>query len=311
MRTRQERVVVAGDGTRLYARQTAGPDARGVPLLCCNGIGVSTIFWRHIEEHFSRARPVICWDYRGHGESEFPRDLEGLTMDANAEDVGRVLDAFGHRRAVLLGHSMGCQVIYEVARRAPDRAAGLVPMLGTFGHPVHTFLDAEVGSLVGFVVGRQVGLLGADVVASLKARLMGSARARRVLAWGAKATGIVDARMPSTDLDAYLRHMGALSPIVFLKMAEHMAAHSVGPWLPTIAAPTLVIAGERDVFTPMWCSEQIARELPRARLVILRDGSHAALVEQPDVIQVELERFLEEELADAPAVAGAPAEAAA
>ena len=109
---------------------------------------------------------------------------------------------------------------------------------------------------------------------------MGKDLTRRVMAWGARVAGIVDSRMPDADLHAYLNHMAVLSPVVFLRMAEHMAAHSAGPWLPSIAAPTLVVAGERDVFTPLWCSEQIARELPRAKLFVLKGGSHAALVEQ-------------------------------
>lgn len=305
MRTRLEKVVVAGDGTRLYARLTAERGAAGVPLICANGIGVSTIFWRHVEEHFSRTRPVICFDYRGHGESEFPRDLDGLTMEANAEDLRRVLDAFGHERAVLLGHSMGCQVIYTFAHRHPQRAVGLVPILGTHGHPVHTFLDLEVGSILGFLVGQRLGMLAPEAAGDVKGRLLARPGVRSVMGKLARLTGIVDRRMPDQDLDAYLRHMGQLSPIVFLKMAECMAAHSAGPYLRSIHTPTLVIAGERDVFTPMWCSEEIVRELPRAKLLVLREGSHAALVEQPEAVRDGVEAFLAEVAAAAPAEAAA------
>ena len=121
----------------------------------------------------------------------------------------------------------------------------------------------------------------------------------------ARLTGIVDKRMPDQDLDAYLRHMGALSPIVFLKMAECMAAHSAGPYLRSIHAPTLVVAGERDVFTPMWCSEEIVREMPRAKLLVLREGSHAALVEQPEAVRDAVEGFLAEVAAPAAEAAAA------
>ena len=78
MRSRVEKVVTAGDGTRLYARRTCGPGATGVPMICANGIGVSTVWWRCIEDRFTPERPVIAWDYRGHGESEYPRDLDDL-----------------------------------------------------------------------------------------------------------------------------------------------------------------------------------------------------------------------------------------
>lgn len=302
MRTRIEKVVVAEDGTRLYARQTAGRHARGTPMICANGIGVSTCFWRYLEDHFADSRPVIAWDYRGHGNSEFPRDLDALTMESNADDLRRVMDAFGHERAVLLGHSMGCQVIYTFAHLFPERAAGLVPMLGTYGRPVHTFFNMEVASLVSFLIGHRVGVAMPEALGRVKRHVMASPRGRRVLSSIARLGRIVHpSSMPQDDLDAYLDHLGLQSPLVFFRMAEKMAAHSAGPFLESIEAPTLVVAGEWDLFTPLWLSEEIADRLPRARLLVLREGSHAALVEQPDLIHRELEQFLVEQAIDAPA----------
>jgi pimeloyl-ACP methyl ester carboxylesterase len=79
-----------------------------------------------------------------------------------------------------------------------------------------------------------------------------------------------------------------------MRLAEKMAVHTAGPWLPGIQAPTLVVAGERDIFTPLYLSEEAADRLPRARLLVLREGSHAALVEQPDEISHQLDQFLSE-----------------
>lgn len=308
MRTRVEKVVIAGDGTRLYARQTAGRSARGLPMICANGIGVSTGFWRYLEDHFSQTRPVIVWDYRGHGLSEFPRDLDGLTMEAMADDLRRVLDAFGHDRAILFGHSMGCQVIYQFARQSAARAAMLVPMLGTYGRPVHTFFNLEVASLVSFIVGHRVGVTMPNLLGAAQRRVIESPRGRRLVSAIARLGKIVHPQaMPQEDLDVYLRHIVQLSPLVFFRMAEKMATHSVGPYLTSIESPTLVVAGEWDLFTPLWLSEEIADRLPRSRLLVLREGSHAALVEQPDLIHREVETFMTEHAVDAPAEAPAAA----
>ena len=295
MRTRIERWVQAGDGTRLYARETRGPDARGVPMVCANGIGVGTFFWCYVEERYSPERPVIAFDYRGHGRSEFPRDLDDLSVESCAEDLLRVLDSFGYERAILLGHSMGCQTIYTAAHLAPERVAGLVPMLGTFGRPVHTFLDRETLSLASFIVSHKVGLAVPDRIGELKARLIQSSRGRRFVSWLARRAGLCHPTlMPEKDLDAYLDHFAALSPVVFLRLAEKMAFHTAEPWLPRITAPTLVVAGELDIFTPLWLSEEAADKLQNAKLLVLRDASHAALVEYPERIAAELDRFLDE-----------------
>lgn len=300
MRRKLEKTILAGDGTRLYAREIRGPDATGTPILCNNGIGVSTFFWRYVEEHFSLTRPVICWDYRGHGQSEFPRDLDGLTMQAMADDAARVLDAFGHERAIVLGHSMGCQVTYEFAHRYPDRAAMLVPMLGTIGNPVNTFLDQEALSLVGFMIGHTVVTKLPEVIARGQLRLMGNPRLRPLFSKLARLSHLVHPdRMPEEDLQTYLDHFSGFPPLVFFRMAEKMASHTADPYLEQIQAPTLVVAGEWDLFTPLRKSEEAATRIPTARLLMLESGSHAALVEQPERIHAEIEAFLLEHDVDA------------
>lgn len=304
MRRRRELKVEAGDGTLLYARQTWVPGADATPLICANGIGVSTIFWHYLEDHFAPTRPVICFDYRGHGESEAPRDFDRLTIEENARDTIRVLDAFGHDRAIFLGHSMGCQVVYTCAYQDPQRVAGLVPCLGALGAPVHTFLDREIVSLISFVISYRVGLAIPDVVTAVKLRLMNSPRGRQITSWLARKAGLVHpTRMPQADLDAYLDHFAALSPVVFLRMAENMATHSAEPRAHDIQQPTLVVAGERDLFTPFYLSEEVADLLPNADLFVFREGSHAAIVEQPRALHGAIERFIEEHALDASPVA--------
>jgi pimeloyl-ACP methyl ester carboxylesterase len=307
MRTRVEKLVTAGDGTRLYARETRGPAARGTPIICANGIGVSTFFWRYLEEHFSRERPVIVWDYRGHGLSEYPRDLGDLSIEAMADDLGRVLDAYGHRRAVLAGHSMGCQVVYAFAHRQAERAAMLVPMLGATGRPVHTFLGRETGALIGFMIGHAVGTRMPDVIGRGQRRLLTHPLGRRVASQIARRGGLVHPTlMPQEDLELYLDHFAQFCPLVFFRMAEHMATHTAEPYLERIAAPTLVVAGTHDLFTPLHLSEEAADRIPTARLLVLEDGSHAALVEQPARIHAEIEAALLEWAIDPLPTASAP-----
>ena len=79
---------------------------------------------------------------------------------------------------------------------------------------------------------------------------------------------------------------------LFLHMVEEAHQHNAFPHLPGISQPALVVAAEKDTFTPMWLSKRIARELPNADLLVLADATHAAIIEQPDTINHRLERFL-------------------
>ena len=68
--------------------------------------------------------------------------------------------------------------------------------------------------------------------------------------------------------------------------------HDATDLLPSVRVPTLVVAGERDLFTPLARSEEMAKAIPGAELLVLQGGSHAALVEQPETIGAAVEKFL-------------------
>jgi pimeloyl-ACP methyl ester carboxylesterase len=63
------------------------------------------------------------------------------------------------------------------------------------------------------------------------------------------------------------------------------------PKLATLKIPTLVINGD-DEFIPAACAEHIARAIPRARLVTLKDCGHFSYLECPDATGKEIRDFL-------------------
>ncbi len=274
------------DGVKLYYEK----HGRGEPtIVCCNGIGVSTFFWKYIIQHFSRQGSVIVWDYRGHGRSSYPPDLNNLTMERNARDVAAVMDAAGVKKAVLIGHSMGTQVIYEFYRLFPQRTLALVPVLGTYKHPADTFFNTSLSKYVLFFV--------ADF-AEKHPRIT-----RKVwdfmftpwLGFHAARLFIIHPTLCSfEDMKPYFYHLRELKMEVFFNMARKMQEHSAEKVLPKIKVPTLIIGGEKDVFTPSYLSYEMNRLIPNSRLLMIKQGSHAALVEQPDLINCELDRFLRE-----------------
>lgn len=283
----------ADDGVELYWR-SVGPPGAGTSFVCCNGVGVSTFFFKYVTEHFRDRYRVVTWDYRGHGRSAPPPepvDAADLSIARCAADLGAVLDAAGVTTPpVLLGHSMGCQVILEHAVRHPERAKALVPMFGTFGRPLDTFLDSP-WSKPAFELLHKAARAGGRAGARALLPLYDSPFA---FAFGG-LTGLMDRHYAGrADIDKYLEHLAALDPRVFLRMVSLAAEHTVEPQLASIHTPTLVVAGERDLFTPLHRSYFMANQIPGAELLVLADGSHAAIVEHPDAINLRIERFLAE-----------------
>jgi len=120
----------APDGVRIHY-ETTGTGRPAMVLVHCWTCDRG--FWKDVVERFARGRQVVTLDLAGHGRSG--RTRKRYTMQSFGQDVKAVADALKLDRMVLVGHSMGGQVILEAARLLEDRVVGLVP--------VDTLLDVE------------------------------------------------------------------------------------------------------------------------------------------------------------------------
>ena len=263
-------------------------EGRGQALLCSNGIGISTFFWRRLVEHFRPTHTVLTWDYRGHGRTPVPEHPEGVTVSQCARDLWIVAERAGIAEAVLLGHSMGVQVSLEAYRLRPEGVRGLVPVLGAAGGVFTSFLGGTaltpILTLLMEVAARNASLAEKALRAAL--RVPGLWQAIRTL-------GVVHPDLcPREEFEPYVQHLLQLDLRAYFALARDLLSHDATALLPTVRVPTLVIAGERDLFTPAVRSRELASQIPGAELLVVRGGSHAALVEQPELINLAVEKFL-------------------
>jgi pimeloyl-ACP methyl ester carboxylesterase len=276
------------DGAQLRYRIDGPLHSTLPPLLCSNGLGVATFFFHHLAARFSRTRAVITWDYRGHGQSPPPPDADGLTVARCARDLWLVADACGAQRPVLIGHSMGCQVLLEATRLQPARPSALVPMLGVAGRALSSFFGGS--ALEGPIrIALELGAQRPDLVQ----RLTKSVLATPGMWTAVRTLGLVHPDLcPREEFVPYFEHLGALDWRSYFALARDLVTHDASDLLEGLRLPVLVVAGERDLFTPMRRSEEMARAIAGARLLVVPEGSHAALIEQPVFVGDGLEKFL-------------------
>lgn len=270
---------------------------RGEPaIVCCNGFGVSTFFWDYLVEHFSSTHRVITWDYRGHGRSGSPPNAEpgDFTIRALAEDLLRILKARRVRRAILVGHSMGCQVILEFWRHYRDRVAGLVPICGAYGSPFDTFM--KLPRSIGVPVFRYLHFLGTRAPSVLFLGLQWTIRQPALLYGLGRAAGILPPTARYDDMHRYFRHLSEMRARTFWTLAGEMQNHSARPFLREIDVPTLVVAGESDLFSPLELSVHMSESIDGAELLVLPKATHTGLIEQPELINLRLEKFIAERI---------------
>ena len=120
-RQNKAEMVTSADGTRI-AYEILG---KGSPaLVFVHGWSCNRTYWAGQLEPFSRQFKVIAVDLAGHGESGLGR--KAWTMESFGDDVAAVVNTLRLERTILIGHSMGGDVIAEAARRLRGRVAALV-----------------------------------------------------------------------------------------------------------------------------------------------------------------------------------------
>src|SRR5207237_9697351 len=108
--------------------------------------------------------------------------------------------------------------------------------------------------------------------------------------------------MKREDFLPYLTGLAGVDLDLFWRMLGNAAAHDAYDHLPKVDVPTLVVAGEKDTFTPMWLSVRMHAAIPGSEFLVLPGGSHAAPLEQPEMLASRLRRFLRSALGPAKVV---------
>ena len=109
------------DGTRIaYEAHGSGSPA----LVFVHGWSCNRRYWDGQLVPLSATACVVALDLAGHGESGVTRKTWSIA--AFGADVAAVVDALVLERVILVGHSMGADVILEASRFVRNRICGLV-----------------------------------------------------------------------------------------------------------------------------------------------------------------------------------------
>jgi poly(3-hydroxyalkanoate) depolymerase len=259
-------LVTAGDRT---LRVSVRPgDAKRTPLLLINGIGASLETFGPLMGHLDPDVEVIRFDPPGVGGS--PAATRPYRFHTLATVLARVLDHLGHERVDVLGISWGGALAQQFAFSQRSRTRRLV------------------------LVATGTGALMVPGSPKVLARLATPRRYRDpnyLLSiapelYGGSIRGNLDEMMP---LLRTFRHGGQVGGYAMQVLAG--AGWTSVPFLPFIAAPTLVLAGDDDPIIPAINGRIIARLIRNSELEIYH-GGHVELVAQPTLLSGRIEEFL-------------------
>jgi len=229
-----------------------------------------------------RFRTVLI-DRPGRGWSGRGSSREAASPQMQADRVAQALGQIGVKRAILVGHSWGGALAIAFAIRHSQMTAGLV-LLAPTSHPwrggVSWYYSLATLPLIG-------PLFTHTMVLPLGALLI------RPATQGVFA--------PQTPPDHYVARSATwlvLRPGAFAANARDMTElksnlEKLVPLYPSIAAPTVIIVGDRDLAVSNDVHAfELAKAIPKARLEVLSGVGHVPHHARPDRVVAAVEEVL-------------------
>ncbi len=278
----RESTALSADGTAI-AYYVAGRGPR--TLVLAPGLGTHPVAWKYVIEALHERYQLITWAPRGTYGSGVPRDLAALTLPDHVRDLEAIAAAEGLERFLLAGWSMGVQIALEFAHQFPARVQALILINGAFEHVLATaFHLPGAARLLPSVL--RLGVRAAPVMVPF-VRAVLSHPATPDLAF---RLGLVSGNV--AFFRGMVRRFAALDWNVYFQLMLQLNEHSARPYLGDIRVPTLITAGTRDRMTPVTTAEQLHRAIPGSRLFLLPNGTHYAMTEYPEILQLGIDDFL-------------------
>src|SRR5215213_1487195 len=262
--------------------RTAGS---GPVVLLIHGVAGTSEQWADVAPVLAEDYTVLAPDLLGHGDSAKP--VGDYSLGAYAVSLRDILIALGHRRATVVGHSLGGGIAMQFAYEYPVFCERMVVVSsGGLGREVHPLLRAAT-------------LPGAELVLPLIAHervlglggAFGGALARVGLRAGPDIAEMARGYASLADAEARSAFLHTVRAVIDYTGQRVSAADRL--YL-TSMLPSLIVWGRRDPLIPAVHGEDAHRVMPGSRLEIFENAGHFPHLDDPIRFAAVLREFLEE-----------------
>jgi len=282
------------DGLTLHVR-VDGPADAPLTVVALHGWTEDHEYWRYqvrdVRMRFGHDVRIITFDMRGHGLSD-PTPYAAATIENLGRDLSDLIDTYVPTgRLLLLGHSMGGMTIMELCDIRPElfqeRVVGVL------------FTNTSAGDLHDITLGlpRTGKRIKAQIARVLYFRAKRLTRKQRLRA--PIIESMVARRFLFGDTYRLRDHMLIVEslincpPSTMRGFFDDMMAHDRHAHVEILAdVPTRILAGEKDLLTPVAHSRRLAAAIPGSRLIITPGCGHMMALERDEHVSEQLIEML-------------------
>lgn len=272
--------VPAGD-VEVHAQARGPPD--GPVVLFIHGTGAWSGLWLETMDALAaEGYRAVAIDLPPFGFSQRPPDGAYSTAD-QARRILAVLDAMGATNVTLVAHSFGARAGMEAVLAEPSRFARVVLVDAALD------LDGEPGKQNALVKGALAVPLARHllVASTVENPLLTRAFLKLLIHNDAAATDERVRILQQPLVQEGLTRDAGLWLRTFLAPEPPSASNDPEAYR-RLAAPVVLVWGDRDTTSPLDRGVALSDLLPNARLVVLRDVGHIPQIEAPAEFQAAL-----------------------
>jgi 3-oxoadipate enol-lactonase len=239
-------------------------------IVFSHGLLMDSTMWDFVAPAFKAKYRIIVFDHRGQGQSQ---DLGyGYDIDQLAEDAAALIAELRKGPVNFVGLSMGGMVGMRLAAKYPQFIRSLA-LLDTSAQPEPWHKKIKY-RLMGVIV----NLFGVKPLTPSTLKLMfgpstlkNPGKRDLVLHWKQKISA----------LDKTI--LGPVMGVMLRKDASHV--------LNKITCPTLIVVGDEDKTTPLYCAQNIKAHVAQAELNIIANCGHSSALEKPQEVAALMKKF--------------------
>lgn len=285
----------------------AGQQNSDKPIVLCHGFPEHAFSWRYqIPELVKAGYHVIVPNQRGYGKSSCPTEVTAYDIEHLTGDLVALLDYYGYKDAVFIGHDWGANVVWNLALLHPERVKKVINLALPYQErgkkPWIEFMEEVFGGDFYFVhFNRQPGVADAIMDENIPQFLRNMFRKNVPLALPEPGMWMINLARAKKVLGEPIMNEGELDVLISAFESSKFTGsinwyrnldrnwHLLANVNPIIQQPALMIYGNRDMIPKF---ERLSEFVPNVEEVSL-DCGHWIQQELPDETNQVILKWLE------------------